>query len=747
MNNNNYESQNGDFGLNFLSNMKFINDYSKSDPQTGKKETWEDAAKDVMSMHRDKYASIMTDELKAQIDFAEKMYVEQRVLASQRNLQFRKEQVYKHNSKLYNCSVTYLDRVRAFSEIFYQLLCGCGVGFSVQHRNISKLPTISAVTDEEMLVTVDDSIEGWADTLGYLLSSYFDADQQFPQAYGKKIVFDYSQIRPKGAFISGGYKAPGHEGLELALEKVRNILNGAVSEKRLSSINVHDIVCHASDAVLSGGVRRSALISIFDLDDEKMLAAKTGTWYIDNPQRARANNSAIIIRNKHTKEQFMKLITMTKEFGEPGIFFAEQEDIITNPCAEIGFVPVDPETGQSGWSMCNLTEINGSAIKSEQDFFDACRAATIIGTLQAGYTDFKYLTEVSKRIIEREALLGVSITGWMNNPSLFDAQLLRRGAEEVKKTNEYIAGLIGINRAARTTCVKPSGNASALLKTTSGIHGEHSPRYFRIMQLNKETELAKYLEQNMPQLLSESVYSATKSDYAVYVPVVAAKESIYKHQLYNEKLLNYVKLVQENWVDPGTNVDSCIKPYIRHNVSNTIDVDNWGSVIEWVWNNRNIMGGLSFIPASGDKIYQQAPFTSVLLDEDIKEKYGIDVAQGEYLVDYAVDAFDGIVWNACYYAEMNAKNIQPTITEDDNETSKQDKFAVLMNIYANNFFYGDLTLCGEYLKDVFLYRKWVDIQANIKDVDFYSIDWKPKYTDINTLGAVACAGGACEVTF
>lgn len=735
-----------DLGSLFLSYVKYYSDYAKANPMKNRPETWVESVTDVMNMHREKYAHIKSDELKGYIDFAENMYKQKRVLASQRNLQFRGEQVKKHNSRLYNCSVTYVDRARAFSEIMYQLMCGCGVGYSVQYKNINKLPSIAKRGNDIVEYIIRDEIEGWADAIGVLMSSYFTSDQQFPEYFGKKIMFNYDRIRPRGAYISGGYKAPGADGLRDSIQKIEKLFERQLNEgaSRLRSIDVHDIICHSSDAVLSGGVRRSALISIFDLEDEDMLSAKIGNWFIDNPQRGRANNSALILRNHHTKDQFLKLLKMTEQFGEPGIFFAESDDIITNPCAEIGFVPIDDTTGETGWSMCNLTEINASLARTKEDFFKACMAASIIGTLQAGYTDFKYLTDVSKRIIEKEALLGVSITGWMSNPSLFDKELLKEGARIVKETNEKVAKLIGINKAARTTCVKPSGNASVLLGTTSGIHGEHARQYFRIMQYTKNSEIAKYLEKYMPEMLENSVWSKTGTDYAIYVPVVANENAIFKSELYDEKLLNYVKFVQQYWVEEGTNVENCIRPYIRHNVSNTVDVKNWDVIAEEIWENRHIYGGLSFLPAlGGDKIYQQAPFTAVLNMQEIVDKYGDGALFASGLIVDAQHRFNNL-WTATDM--LKDENIPLTGSTD--EVLLMKDWIRRAKKFAKNYFSYDLNLMVECLKDVHLYHKWTKINKVFKPVDFEAIFKKEKEDiDIDTLGAVACSGGACEVTF
>lgn len=882
-------------GREVLSDFKFFNDYSKFNYELNRPETWTEAVKDVMSMYYEKYSHIDDEIFADALKKAEKFYADKRVLGSQRCLQFRKEQVFKHNPKLYNCSVVYVDKPRVFSEIMHQLLCGCGVGYSVQKINIDKLPNISKRGSEFIEYTIEDSIEGWADAVGVLTSTYFTENQHFPEFYGKKVIFNFSRIRPKGAKIAGGFKAPGPEGLKKSLELMESIFERALNtSNRLSSLDIHDILCHESDAVLSGGVRRSAMIALFDVDDDLMLNAKTGMWFNDNPQRGRANNSAILVRNKVTKEQFLSLIEKTKFYGEPGIFFAEAEDVLTNPCVtrdtkiltetdgyvyvdeligkkfrtivngevydstdlgffstgikevfrvyttynnliensdakqyidatanhkllvldheyneiwkqvdeikigdkliinnifkdfttdiiyetvldvvpmgeqevfdcqipginrydsngfishncgEIGFTPIDKETGQTGWSMCNLTEINALKCKTLNEFLDACEAAAILGTLQAGFTDFPYLGEVSEKIIRREALLGVSITGFMSNPKVFNPEWLQLGAKKVKETNQKIAKIIGINPAARTTCVKPSGNASSILGTTSGIHGEHSPAYFRVMQLNKETELAKYLNDNFSELLEESVWSATKADYATYIPVVAEKDSIYKNELVDTKLLEYVKIVQENWVEPGTTPELCINDYVRHNVSNTITVSDWDSVSEWVWENRHIMGGMSFLSDSGDKIYQQAPFTSVINSaEELISLYGEGTIFASGLIVDGLHAFNDNLWDACDAILYKDKKLVGTRYE----VLLQKDWLRRAKNFSKNFFKNDIDKTINCLKDVHLYHKWLKINRRFKNIDLSKVNFKPVFTDIDTLGAVACSGGACEISF
>jgi ribonucleoside-diphosphate reductase alpha chain len=696
-----------------------------------------------MSMHREFYTEKMTPELQLLIDEAESSYKLKYALGAQRALQFGGDQLLKHMMRMYNCTSTYADRPRFFSELFYVLLCGAGAGFSVQKHHADKMPDIQDRKKQAKGWVVEDSVEGWADALGALMSSYFASDQQMPEMAGRKIYFDLNQVRPKGAMINGGFKAPGPEPLRRALDKIEHLIQSRVlkGESRLRPIDIYDIAMHAADAVLAGGVRRSATICLFSKDDEDMLKAKTGNWFVDNPQRGRSNNSAVIVRDEITKEEFSNVMKSIKEFGEPGFFFVDDKDITTNPCVEIGMFP--QLDGESGWQGCNLTEINGSKCTSKEEFFKACRAGAIMGTLQAGYTNFKYLTETSRKIFEREALLGVSVTGWMNNPDvLLDAEVQREGAEIVKQVNKTVAELIGINAAARTTCVKPSGNASVLLQTASGIHGEHSPRYLRHIQLNKDTEVAQLITKTNPYMVEESVWSANGTDYCIGFPVISPENSLYREDLYATDLLEKVSLVQNNWVEAGTNYELCANPKTRHNVSNTVTVmpHQWTQVEDYVYDNRYSFAGISFLAGMGDKDFAQAPMTEVLTEDEIVGKYGkAALFASGLIVDTRKQGFRDL-WEATMVAQ--------TPPEYQGEVSDlRAEWIRRFKKFADNYFMNDLKQAEYCLKDVFLLHKWTKIQQNINSIDFVDELDEKRFTEIDTMGAVACQGGACEITF
>jgi ribonucleoside-diphosphate reductase alpha chain len=722
-----------------LSDAKFFEGYARYDEERGRYETWNEAVDRVMDMHRGFYKAKMSKRLEALIAEASDAYKEKKVLGAQRALQFGGEQLLRHQFKNYNCSFSYADRPAFFGECFYILLCGAGVGFSVQRHHIAKLPKIVSRTKAPKIHVVEDSIEGWATALDVLLSSYFEDGGKHPEFRGHRVYFDLSKIRPKGSKISGGFKAPGPDGLRLALDRVEHLLQGAILQAKsaqLRPIQVYDIVMHISDAVLSGGVRRSATICLFSIDDEEMMTAKTGNWFMDNPQRARSNNSAVVVRSTVTEAQFSKLMGNVKQFGEPGFIFVESTEHGSNPCVEIGLYPVDEETGETGWEACNLTEINGGACDTEEKFLQACRAASILGTLQAGYTDFKFLSPVTKKICDREALLGVSITGWMSNPSiLFDEKILQAGALEVRKVNREVAGLIGINPAARATCVKPSGNASVLLKTPSGIHPDHAPRYFRNVQMNKDSEVADLLAKTNPHMIEESVWSAGKTDYVVSFPVIANEGALFKSEIYGVNHLEYVKKAQMNWVEYGTDVDLCVEKTIRHNVSNTIEVSDWDEVEKYLFENRNYFAGVSLLPKSGDKIYNQAPFIKVMTHEEIVKTYGTGSLFASGLIVDGLKVFDNL-WRACEVA----KQLPFTGPGIDTDSTMIADFCRRFHKFAKNYFSSDLTKTEYCLKDVYLLHRWEKIQQNLVDVDFVDQLTEKKFIDVDTMGAAACVG-------
>jgi len=729
----------------FMSEAKLYEGYSRYIDEEDRYEGWEESVDRVMAMHKGYYKDKFTEVLEEEFLKASIAYKEKRVLGAQRALQFGGDQLLKHQMKMYNCTSSYVDRAEFFGEFFYILLCGAGAGFSVQGHHIDKLPYVQERKKQAKGYVVEDSIEGWASALDVLMSSYFVGDSKNPEFEGRRVFFDLTNIRPKGAKISGGFKAPGPEGLRMALDRIEYLLQGAVMSSKepvaLRPIQVYDIAMHCADAVLSGGVRRSATICLFSPDDEEMMKAKTGNWFNENPQRARSNNSAVIVRKETSEAQFMHIMDNIKQFGEPGFVFVESTEHTTNPCVEIGMFPqID---GQSGWQGCNLTEINGGLCVDEESFYKACEAGAILGTLQAGYTDFTYLPDTTKAIFDREALLGVSITGWMNNPDiLFDGKILEKGAEIVKETNKRVAELLGINAAARTTCVKPSGNASVLLGTASGIHAEHSEQYIRNIQLNKDSEVAQLIAKTNPNMVEDSVWSANGTDFVVSFPITPKQGSILKDKLIGTDHLDLVAKAQKHWVNTGKNPELCADPTVSHNVSNTILVEDWDDVAEYVYSNRDNFAGISFLSTSGDKDFNQAPNTEVLDAEKMVEKYGVAAVLASGLVVDGLQAFDDL-WMGCMTAQGYGEDIS---AESSKNTLKKD-WVRRFTAFADKYLEGDLKKTEYCLKDAYLVHKWEKIKRSYTQVEWISELSEKKFTDVDTLGAAACAGGACEIDF
>ena len=729
----------------FLSQTKFYEGYSRfKETGNGGYESWDESVDRVITMHEENYNEA-ADKLHPYLQEARTAYKEQRVLGAQRALQFGGEQLLKHQMRMYNCTSSYADRAEFFGEFFYILLCGSGAGFSVQQHHVAKFPQIQGRTKQAKGYIVEDSIEGWASALDVLMSSYFVSGGKFPEYEGRRVFFDLTNIRPKGAKISGGFKAPGPEGLRKALDKIELLLQNQVIDSKkpvkLKPITVYDICMHAADAVLSGGVRRSATICLFSPEDDEMMNAKTGNWFMDNAQRGRSNNSAVIVRDEATPEMFAKIMESVKSFGEPGFYFTTSKEHTTNPCVEIGMYP--QYEGESGWQGCNLTEINGGMCKTPEDFYLACKAGAILGTLQAGYTDFKFLSPVSKKIFAREALLGVSVTGWMNNPEvLFDAKVLEKGAKIVKKINREVAAIIGINPAARTTCVKPSGNASVLLQTASGIHAEHSPMYIRNIQMNKESEITQSIIKSNPYMVEESVWSANGTDVVISYPIVPHKGSMYKDDLIGVKHLELVKKAQKHWVIAGTNEELCADEGIRHNVSNTIIVDDWDEVEKYVFENRYSFSGISFLGMSGDKDYNQAPNTAVIDEKQMVKLYGAASIFASGLVVDAMKVFPNL-WDAC----STAQGMGMDISLESSENSARQDWVRRFENFANNYLNGDIKKTEYCLKDAYLMHKWNKIQQYLQMPNWNHDLTEQVFTDVDTIGAAACAGGACEIDF
>jgi ribonucleoside-diphosphate reductase alpha chain len=723
-----------------LQNYTFVSKYARWIEDKNRRETWKEAVDRVRSMMHTKYTDYGISE---EIDWAYDIMYKKKVLGSQRALQFGGEPILKRHAKIYNCTSSYCDRLRFFQECFWLLLCGSGTGFSVQKHHVSKLPTLEHEIDPNsigMKYTIEDSIEGWADALGVLLSSYFSKPiEEFKMYKNSYVVFDYSNIRPKGSSLASGVgKAPGFEPLQNGLEKIRTLLDRCVAngQKKLRPIDAYDIVMHSSDAVLSGGVRRSASLALFSHDDEEMAKAKTGNWYIENPQRARSNNSALLLKNETTLEEFQELMESVKEFGEPGFIWSDSTEMTFNPCVEVGMWPVDEETGKSGWQGCNLSTINCSSIEDEDDFYERCKAAAIIGTLQAGFTKLNYLGETSCRIFEREALLGVSLTGTMEKHDLIlSEKVLRAGAKIAVETNKDLSKRIKINQAARVTCLKPEGTSSSMLGTSSGIHPHHAKRYIRHVQANVLEAPYQHFKKLNPQACEKSSWSANNTDEVIKFPIEVPDGAKLKNQLPAVEMLSIVKDTQKNWVQSGKNRSLCTQEYLSHNVSNTVTVkpDEWNDVIKYIYDNRKYFAGISLIPQSGDKDYPQAPFTTVYTSREIVKEYGDAALWCSGLIELALNSFNNNLWAACDYVSMNQAK----------ENDSQDKllFITKMKNFAGKYFDSDLKRLTYCMKDVYNWKIYCDLYNGFKKVDYTQL----LENEDNTVGIeeISCAGGAC----
>lgn len=575
----------------FLSELVAYRTYAKHLNAFNRRESLEETLNRNMTMYLDKYPKLSRDIIKAF-----KQVHDFNVMPSMRSLQFGGEAIFRNNVRLFNCSFANITYPRVFAEALFLLLSGTGFGYSVQTHHINQLPPVKSPKEEGIYI-VHDSIEGWAEALNQLMSAYF---------YGAiRPIFDFSKVRQKGSYlVTTGAKAPGPEPLKKMLEKVEELLRLAIGRK-LKSLEVHDIVCMIADCVLSGGIRRAALISLFDRDDKDMLTSKHGAWWEKNPHRARANNSAVLPRHETTYEEFKNVYDMciASNAGEPGFFWTNDVEWGTNPCAEIGL--------QSN-QFCNLTTTNLTGIKNEKDFHNRVYAASLLGTLQAGFTDFPYLSDKWKSVTESEALIGCSFTGIADAKNL-TAEELQKAAKLVLEVNEKYAKKIGINLATRTTAIKPEGTASCVLGSSSGIHARHSEFYLRRVRMNKDDELARYLMRIVPELVEDDVFSPT--GVVVTIPQESPQGAIVRQSESALDLFDRVKHYYNNWVVPGHRSGDN-----THNISCTINYkpEEVETLLERLWEDRFQYAAVSLLPFS-DTIYQQAPFEDC--DKETFEKY------------------------------------------------------------------------------------------------------------------------------
>lgn len=565
-----------------LSDITVHMKYAKYLPEEKRRETWQELVTRNKEMHVKKYPELEKDIQKAY----EYVYNKQ-VLPSMRSMQFAGKPIELAPNRIFNCAYMPIDHPASFSEAMFLLLGGTGVGFSVQKHHVENLPEIRKPSKKRTKrFLIGDSIEGWADAIKALVNNYYNG--------GSKLRFDFSDIRPKGALLkTTGGTAPGPQPLRETLVKVEGILDSKEDGDKLAPIEVHDIICHIADAVLAGGIRRAALISLFSADDNEMIAAKAGSWWEDNPQRGRANNSAVLLRHKVTESYFMELWDRIRNSGsgEPGIYFSNDKDWGSNPCCEIALRP---------YQFCNLSEVNVSDIEGQEELNERVKIGAFLGTLQAGYTDFHYLRDVWRKTTEKDALIGVSMTGIASGKVV--GLDLKEAAKVVKRENRRVAKIIGINPAARTTCVKPAGTTSLTLGTSSGIHAWHSEYYIRRLRVGKNEAIYKYLAKNHPELV-EDEYFRPHDTACISVPQRAPEGAILRTESAFQ-LLKRVQRVSENWVRNGHTSGQN-----THNVSATISIREyeWEDAGEWMWQNRDSYNGLAVLPHS-DHNYKQAPF-------------------------------------------------------------------------------------------------------------------------------------------
>jgi len=562
--------------------------YAKYVPEKSRRETWDELVTRNKEMHIRKFPHLAEE-----IETAYKYVYDKKVLPSMRSMQFAGKPIEINNARIFNCSYLPIDDYRAFSEIMFLLLSGCGVGYSVQTHHVENLPEIRKPLKWKRYL-VGDSIEGWADAVRMLTKAYFGHTSTGP-------LFDFRDIRAKGAsLITVGGKAPGPEPLKIALVHMQAILDRKKDGEKLTTVECHDIICHLADAVLSGGIRRAALIALFDLDDEDMLTCKFGNWWENNPQRGRANNSAVLLRSKIDKDTFLNLWKKIEasNSGEPGFLFTNDKDAGTNPCAEINL---------KANQFCNLCEINASDIETQEEYNDRAKAAAFIGTLQASYTDFHYLRDIWRKTTEKEALLGIGMTGIASGAVLkLD---MKQAAKVAVAENERVAAILGINKAARVTTVKPSGTTSLVLGTSSGIHAWHDDYYMRRIRVGKNEALYSYLNIYHPEMLEDDFFKPNLQA-VISVPQRSPEGAITRKESAMD-LLERIKTINKNWIKPGHRKGSNM-----HNVSATVTIkqDEWATVGDWLYENREYFTALSFLPEDLGT-YKQAPFETITQEE------------------------------------------------------------------------------------------------------------------------------------
>jgi ribonucleoside-triphosphate reductase (thioredoxin) len=613
--------------------------YARSLPQRGRLETWEETVSRTEQMHLERFARLPAHAL-AELCWAFELVRCRRVLPAMRSLQYGGAAIKQHPARLYNTWAAHCSFPRVFSQAMYLMMCGGGIGFSVQRQHVARLPAVSATPGaRRQTLAVEDSIEGWCRALDALVLSYFQ---------GFTVDFDLSAIRPRGSALrTAGGTAPGPEPFEILEDRARGLLDRARG-RRLRPIECYDLLCHIAEAACAGGSTRAAMLCVFSADDEELVTAKTGRWYETAPWRRLSNNSAALLRGQVDRAGFDRLFERAREWGDPGVYFVDDLDVCSNSCVEVGFHPslvVDAgnldrlrrhhgalELGDrvSGFQGATLTEINGAVLRTGDDLTEAARAAALLNTVQASYVGFSFLGPVAELLCERDALLGVSITGMMTGAAVaLDPSALRRASSEVVRTNARWADLLGIRRAARATLIKPAGKTSLVFGGVSnGIHPYHADRYFLRIRARPHSAVYAAFEQANPHQCARS--PSGDGRHAIF-PLEAPPRSIVRRQLGALEHLEIIRQTIECWVRPGTAPGSVA----GHNVSNTVTVRDgeWDEVRDHLWRHQRTYSGVALLADSGEVQHPDAPLRAVLDDGD--EARWREMRARHVAVDYA----------------------------------------------------------------------------------------------------------------
>jgi ribonucleoside-diphosphate reductase alpha chain len=756
-------------GQEALATMTTLSHYARAKSSTGELESWDDIADRVFTMHRKHVGTLgrspqQVAKLRELLDAASQAVKDKIVFPSGRSMQYAGTSIERNHARMFNCTATNVTDIDAFAETFYLLLCGCGVGLSVQHHHVDQLPVVTRpfVGAVKMVYTIEDSIEGWASAVKVLFAS-FDMRKDmttFGDYVGKHVVFDYSQIRPKGAAISDILgTAPGPDPLRKSLVAVHALLSAHPDGTRLRPIDVFDVVGQLADAVLAGGVRRSAMIVLFDPNDEDMSTSKTGHWYSTAPWRARANISAIVLKSEVTKPMIAKMIKNAKAFGEPGIIMTDNLEDCINPCSEVGLRPyidvTDEKTGvtttERCFDFCNLCDLNVTKCTTPDEFMTAVTHAAVIASVQASYTSLPYITSYAVARLKASALIGVSLTGITQNVELLRTPgLLTRGAKQVIKVNEEVAALLGTTPSERSTTVKPSGTASCVLGLGgAGIHPSHAIKYLRRVQISDDDEIGTHYADSRPRSREKSVWSAS-TDVITFPIELSNCEALTKQNTSATELLDLAKFVQKEWVLPGTR-DELVTA--RNNVSLTVNVepDEWDAVGDAIYDGRQVFTGVSLLGDSGDTDYQQAPYERVMSARELVTEFGIASFFASGMIVDLVSAF-GSLHKACSANEFGIPTIDVKTAGHDAvaEHDAKSRASGRITKFAKKYFGGDdgrARLCLKRVNSVYVY------ETLSRESESNSVDWSTLTVTVTEHSSkqatkrqtVTCSGGACEL--